>query len=54
MRIIIIFILFVLTIGCSNNKVVKNHGLNALDINDISTGIKIADDPILSDIEVLS
>ena len=32
MRIIIIFILFVLTIGCSNNKVVKNHGLNALDI----------------------
>ena len=25
MRIIIIFILFVLTIGCSNNKVVKNH-----------------------------
>ena len=28
--------------------------LNALDINDISTGIKIADDPILSDIEVLS
>lgn len=38
--------------------VIKIHdaplSLNALDINDISTGIKIADDPILSDIEVLS
>ena len=26
-----IFIIFLITIGCSNNKVVYNHGLNALE-----------------------
>ena len=28
----IIFIIFLLTVSCSNNKVVNNHGLNALEL----------------------
>tara|TARA_Y100000591_G_C21611522_1_gene583099 strand:- start:108 stop:560 length:453 start_codon:yes stop_codon:yes gene_type:complete len=28
----IIFIMFLLTISCTNNKVVNNHGLNALEL----------------------
>ena len=28
----IIFIIFLLTVICSNNKVVNNHGLNALEL----------------------
>ena len=30
----IIILIFLLTISCSNNKVVKNHGLNALDVKE--------------------
>ncbi len=30
-----IFLIFLITIGCSNNKVVYNHGLNALEAKSI-------------------